>query len=86
MVIFGWRRFSIILGIKKDECAACGAIGTFALVRTTWWFTLFFVPVVMLRFKHSMICQNCGAGVGIPFLQMWRGLREGRLPEGIALA
>jgi hypothetical protein len=76
----GWRRFAIILGTKIDECASCGVIGDHILIRNTWWLHIFWAPIILLRFKHSMICGSCGAETGIPFLQMLRGVRNRSLP------
>jgi hypothetical protein len=80
MVLIGWRRFAIILGSKIDECAGCGAVGDHVLVRITWWGSLFWVPVLLLRFKHAMICAQCGAETGIPWLTMVRGAHNRSLP------
>lgn len=82
MVLGGWRRFAIILGTKMDECASCGVVGEHALVRITWWLHVFWVPIILLRFKHAMVCESCGAQTGIPVLQMLRGVRNRSLPLG----
>jgi hypothetical protein len=80
--LIGWvRRFSV-LGIKVDECEACGEIGPHTLGRKVWWGTLFHIPLLFLRFQHGMVCANCGAWSGIRFDRMWRGLWSGRLPLG----
>jgi hypothetical protein len=79
-MIVGWHRFASILGFKTDECTNCGFIGPHALVRKTWWFELFFIPVLLFRFQHGMACTQCGAWTGIPFLELRRGLKSGKLP------
>jgi hypothetical protein len=79
-MIVGWQRFVSILGFKTDECSNCGVIGRHALVRKTWWFDIFFIPIVLLRFQHGMVCTQCGAWTGIPFLELRRGLKSGKLP------
>ncbi len=80
MVLVGYRKWAILLGSKMEECLKCGAVGLQALVRITWWGTLFFVPIILFRFQHAMVCQACGEVTGIPVLQMLRGIRTGRLP------
>src|SRR5437016_2009425 len=80
MIVFGWRRWSNILGTKVDEWLRCGTVGQHLLVRKTFWFSLFFFPVLLLRVSHGMICSNCGEWTGIPLLTMLGGNRSGRLP------
>lgn len=80
MILIGLRRLTSILGTKIDECLKCGTIGQHLLVRKSYWFSLFFVPVVLLRLKHGMVCSNCGEWTGIPMLTMIRGTQSGRLP------
>ena len=80
MIFYGYERHATVLGTKLEQCTACGVTGQHQLVRKSWWATLFWIPLVFLRFMHGMICQNCGAWTGIPWLTMRRGLRAGRLP------
>jgi hypothetical protein len=80
VVIFGFRIWTHILGSKIDECQNCGTIGQHFLVRKSYWFSLFFIPVLLLRLKHGMICGTCRAWTGIPMMQMIGGTRSGRLP------
>jgi hypothetical protein len=80
LILFGWRRLTHILGSKLDECLKCGTIGQHLLVRKSYWFSLFFVPVLLLRLKHGMVCTNCGEWTGVPMLKMIRGTQSGRLP------
>jgi hypothetical protein len=72
--------WSHILGIKIDECLKCGTIGQHYLVRRSYWISIFFCPVILLRLKHGMICSTCAEWTGIPMLQMIRGTTSGRLP------
>ena len=80
MIIFGWSRQPTILGSKVDHCAACGVTGPHLLVRKTWWATLFWIPVLFLRFEHGMACVACGAWTGIGFRTMRRAMKTGLLP------
>lgn len=80
MIIFGWRMWSHVLGTKIDECLKCGTIGRHILVRRSYWVSLFFCPVILLRLKHGMICSTCNEWTGIPMLEMIRGTTSGRLP------
>jgi hypothetical protein len=79
VIIFGWNRQPTILGSKVDQCATCGVTGPHLLVRKTWWVTVFWVPVLLLRFQHGMACAACGAWTGIGFRTMRRAMRTGRL-------
>jgi hypothetical protein len=80
MVIFGLLNPVTFLGSKLDQCQTCGLVGNHLLVRKTYWGHLFWVPVVLLGFKHGMACANCGAWTGIPMLQMRNGMRNQSLP------
>lgn len=80
MIIFGWSRQPTILGSKVDHCAACAVTGPHLLVRRTWWATIFWVPVLLLRFEHGMACAACGAWTGIGFRTMRRAMKTGLLP------
>lgn len=80
MVIFGWSRQPTILGSKVDQCASCGVTGTHFLIRKTWWATLFWIPVLFLRFEHGMACEACGTWTGIGFLTMRRAMQTRSLP------
>jgi hypothetical protein len=80
MIIFGFRTLASILGFKTDECGNCGAIGKHLLVRKSYWFSLFFVPLILLSVEHGMSCGTCGQWTGVPMMTMLRGLRTGLLP------
>ena len=80
MVIYGWTRQPTILGSKVDQCTQCGLTGPHYLIRKTWWVTIFFVPLLFLRFQHGMACANCGLWTGIPWRQVRRGMKDRRLP------
>jgi hypothetical protein len=82
MVIIGWLRRAVILGAKFDECRACHEPGPHLLFRKTHWFTVFWVPVLLLWVSHGVLCPACGDVEGISMLAMRRALRSGRLPLG----
>jgi hypothetical protein len=82
MVIIGWLRRAVILGAKFDECRACHAPGPHLLFRQTHWFTLFWVPLLLLWVSHGVLCPQCGDVEKISMLKMRRALREERLPLG----
>jgi hypothetical protein len=77
--IWGFTRRFTVLGIKIDECAACGQVCQHVVGRKTRWFTLFFVPLVFLGWSHGMASSACGAWSGIPFRTMRAAMRSGVL-------
>lgn len=79
MVIFGWMNPVTVLGWKNDECG-CGVIGTHEVVRKTYWLHVFWIPVLLLGFRHGMICEACGTWTGLSFLQVRSAMKSGQLP------
>jgi hypothetical protein len=71
-VIFGWLRRFTVLGMKLDECAACGQVCQHVVGRKTNWGHVFWIPVLFLGFSHGMICSVCGTWGPLP----WRSVRE----------
>jgi hypothetical protein len=72
LIIFGWLRRFTTLGVKPDECATCNRVCDHVVGRKTWWFSLFWFPVLLFKWEHGMACSNCGAWTGIP----WRAVRS----------
>jgi hypothetical protein len=79
-MIVGWLRRTLPLGQKVDECATCGRIGPHVIVRRTMWFTLFFIPVLLVWVQHRLLCGTCGAESRLSPRQAWGAIRHGRLP------
>ena len=80
MILIGWLRKAIILGLKFDECPKCHKPGPHILARMTYWFTVFRIPIVLLWIRHGILCPECGTWEWISFLRMRRALRTGLLP------
>jgi hypothetical protein len=77
LVIFGSLVGLTILGHKRDECAKCGAIGTHVVVRRTYWFHVFWAPVLLVWVRHGMICDACGEWTGLSWRQVRRAMKTG---------
>jgi hypothetical protein len=80
LILIGWMRRPTLLGAKFDECSACGVPGPHLVLRTTYWFTFFRIPVLLLWMKHGLLCPECGAIEPLGFLQVRRAFQAGRLP------
>lgn len=80
MILIGWLRKAIILGLKFDECPKCHEPGAHILARMTYWFTVFRIPIVLLWIRHGVMCPKCGTWEWISFLRMRRALQSGSLP------
>jgi hypothetical protein len=80
VIIFGWTIAPTILGSKVDQCATCGVTGPHMLIRKTWWATVFWIPLLLMRFQHGMACANCGAWTGIGFRTMRQAMKTRTLP------
>ncbi|HET9051939.1 MAG TPA: zinc ribbon domain-containing protein [Candidatus Dormibacteraeota bacterium] len=66
IIIFGGRRTVKPLGILQARCPRCGQVAAQRLVRSTRWFTLFFIPVIPLGSRHIATCTYCGSAVEVP--------------------
>ena len=80
MVWLGYCLRSIVLGTKIEDCEACHTIGPHLLIRRTWWFTVYRLPVALVRLNHAMVCANCQALTPVPFLVMRRALKARSFP------
>ena len=80
MILWGWMRRPTILGLKMDQCDGCGAVAHHALVRSSYWFHLFWVPVVLFRLKHELVCTECADATGMSFGQARGAFKAAELP------
>jgi hypothetical protein len=82
MVLFAvrWMKRVVILGVKHDECQACHRDGPHLIVRKATWLTIVWIPVVLLRLSHGLLCPVCGEDTSLGFLQVRQALKTGRLP------
>jgi hypothetical protein len=78
-LIFGWMRRFTVLGIKFDECTACGQVCEHVVGRKTNWGHVFWMPVLFLGFEHGMVCSTCGTWTGLPFGEVRDAMKTGRL-------
>ncbi len=62
-LIFGFRTKAHPLGWVAMACRVCGQAGSLLLVREVTRLSLFFIPLIPLRSKHVVQCQNpmCGS-------------------------
>ncbi|MFI5845944.1 zinc-ribbon domain-containing protein [Catenuloplanes sp. NPDC051500] len=57
-LIFGFRTKATALGWVQEACRVCGQFGSLLLVREVTKFSLFFIPLIPVRSKHVLRCQN----------------------------
>ena len=63
MIIWGLRTFRKIYGrIGRYQCANCHNQAPWYLLRAAKWFTLFFIPIVPLKFEYYFFCSVCDRG------------------------
>jgi hypothetical protein len=60
VLTFGSRSTSKLLATLYFVCRNCGNPAAQQLVKRGTWFTLFFIPVIPLKFSHSTTCTFCG--------------------------
>ena len=57
-LIFGFRTKAHALGWLPETCRVCGQSGSLLLVREVTKFSLFFIPLIPVRSKYVVRCQN----------------------------
>ncbi|GAA0573715.1 hypothetical protein GCM10010172_67920 [Paractinoplanes ferrugineus] len=74
LLIFGFRTKAYPLGWVAAICHACGRTGTLLLIREVTKFSLFFIPLLPVRTKYTLECQNpvCHARTRIDKREAWR--------------
>jgi hypothetical protein len=65
IILFGIRRLRKGMGTILLRCTNCG-MSPLTLIRVSTWFSLFFIPVIPLHFKHYTSCSNCKRLQGVP--------------------
>jgi hypothetical protein len=58
LFIFGFRTKAYALGWVAAVCHVCGRTGTLMLVREVTKLSLFFIPLIPVRTKYVVECQN----------------------------
>jgi zinc-ribbon family len=63
LLLWGWRSLLTVLGVGEFHCPRCQADRNYQLVRPRRWFTLFFIPVIPLKWGETFVqCSVCKAG------------------------
>ena len=58
MLIFGLRTKAYVLGWVAMACEVCRQTGSLLLVREVTKLSLFFIPLLPVRTRHMVECQN----------------------------
>jgi hypothetical protein len=58
LLIFGFRTRAYALGWVAAVCHVCGRTGTLMLLREVTKLSLFFVPLIPVRTRYAVECQN----------------------------
>jgi hypothetical protein len=58
LLIFGFRTKDYPLGWVAALCHVCGRTGNLMLIREVTKLSLFFVPLIPVRTKYAVECQN----------------------------
>jgi hypothetical protein len=63
LLIWGWRSLLKVLGVGEFRCPDCQADRSYQLVRPRRWFTMFFIPVIPLKWGEPFVrCSVCTSG------------------------
>jgi hypothetical protein len=60
LIIFGTRRYIEQLAMLTLSCPHCGSRSAHPLRRLLTKFTLFFIPLFVVRTEYSVQCTYCG--------------------------
>jgi hypothetical protein len=60
MIVYGFRTRNKVLGQAAYPCSKCGQVANHSAVRTTRWFTLFWISLIPFSKKTIARCANCG--------------------------
>jgi hypothetical protein len=58
LLIFGFRTKAYPLGWVAGLCHVCGRAGKLMLVREVTQLSLFFIPLIPVRTRYAVECQN----------------------------
>lgn len=59
-LIWGWRSLLKVLGVGEFQCPRCQVDRSYRLVRPRRWFTVFFIPVIPLKWGEPFVeCDAC---------------------------
>ena len=65
LIIFGTRNYVDQLAMLTLLCAYCGTRGAHPLRRVLTKFTLFFVPLFVVRRRYHVQCTYCGVSSAV---------------------
>ena len=60
MILYGARRRNKVLGQMQYVCPGCQQPTYHAVVRSRYWFTLFFIPIFPMSKSSTARCMRCG--------------------------
>ncbi|HLZ25107.1 MAG TPA: hypothetical protein VKQ30_23540 [Ktedonobacterales bacterium] len=60
MIIYGYRRRNKVMGQVPYVCPQCQRNGYHSVVRTSRFFTLFWIPIIPLGSSTTARCNLCG--------------------------
>jgi predicted nucleic-acid-binding Zn-ribbon protein len=60
MIIWGFRGRNKVMGQLQFSCTRCKNVSFHGIVRTTRWFTLFFIPLIPFNKYTTARCNMCG--------------------------
>lgn len=79
MIIWGTRRRNKVLGQLQYVCPGCNQPTFHALVRSKYWFTLFFIPIFPFSNSTTARCMKCGFQEKVNNKQADDMIRQGQL-------
>lgn len=60
MILFGYKTKSEVIARLIGKCEKCKRITPHSLVKTVYWFNLYFIPIFPFSTKKQTYCHACG--------------------------
>lgn len=79
MIVWGTRRRNSVLGQLQYICPGCHQPTFHALVRSKYWFTLFFIPIFPFSKGTTARCLKCGFQEKVNNKQADEMIKQGQL-------
>ncbi len=79
MIIWGTRLRNNVLGQLQYVCPGCHQPTYHAVVRSKYWFTLFFIPLFPVSKSTTARCMKCGLQEKVNNKQADEMIQQGQL-------
>lgn len=62
MIIFGYKTRPKVMAKFQYKCEKCKHKTIHTVIKVTYWFDLYFIPIIPFSSKMIVTCAACGSG------------------------